>query len=146
MESTDDVKTIPEISTTVLLTESCMEELEHKPGSRPPKRKRGGQAGNQNARKHGLYSGALKPAEKEEFLEIIGREQVAPEVAYFRVKLKGILDNDPGNNRAIRDASRQIIRYYRKLMKLDKTKTEAVRMILDFILIQHASTLTPIEK
>jgi hypothetical protein len=51
------------------------------------KRKRGGQKGNGNARKHGFYSGTLSPAETSQLWNITNLEGVDPEIAFIRTPL-----------------------------------------------------------
>ena len=47
------------------------------------RRKRGGQKGNGNARKHGFYSGTLSPAETSQLWNITNLEGVDPEIAFI---------------------------------------------------------------
>ena len=56
-------------------------------------RKRGGQPGNQNARKHGYYSRHFTPEEMEQLEEINYHKGLDPEIALLRVKLNNMLDN-----------------------------------------------------
>jgi len=74
------------------------------------KRKRGGQKGNRNARKHGFYSGTLSPAETSQLWNITNLEGVDPEIALIRVRLQSCLEHHPGNRRVIREASRLIVK------------------------------------
>ena len=60
----------------------------------PPKRKSGGQPGNQNARKHGFYSKHLPPEQLQQFDDALTVRDLAPEIAIVRVRLNGLL-NDP---------------------------------------------------
>ena len=59
-----------------------------------PKLKSGGQPGNQNARKHGLYSKHLPAQRLEEYNNALAVRDLAPEIAIVRVRLNGLL-NDP---------------------------------------------------
>jgi len=63
------------------------------------KRKRGGQKGNQNARKHGFYSLALNHDEICRFWNIVSQEHTDPEMAILRVKLLSLVDNAPASRR-----------------------------------------------
>ena len=65
------------------------------------KRRRGGQRGNQNARKHGFYSRVLDEAEQIDFMLAAGVEGIDDEIALLRVKIKSILENDPENVKLI---------------------------------------------
>ena len=58
------------------------------------KLKSGGQPGNQNARKHGLYSKHLHPEQLQQFDDALAVRDLAPEIAIARVRLNGLL-NDP---------------------------------------------------
>ena len=51
------------------------------------RRKRGGQKGNGNARKHGFYSGTFSPAETSQLWNITNLEGVDPEIAFIRTPL-----------------------------------------------------------
>ena len=52
------------------------------------KRKRGGQPGNQNARKHGLYCGTMTPDELCQFWDVLNAQDIDPAVAVLRNKVK----------------------------------------------------------
>jgi hypothetical protein len=121
------------------LSESGAMEPECKPRTRRTKKYRGGQKGNQNARKHGFYSGTLTPSEETEIMHIIREENIDPPIACIRVKLLNLLLNDPGNTRAITSASIQLTRYCRSKFHLDKSGMAAIRLIIDHVLNQYAS-------
>ena len=59
-----------------------------------PKRKRGGQPGNQNARKHGYYSRHFTPEQMQQLEEIDYHKGLDPEIALLRVRLNTLL-RDP---------------------------------------------------
>jgi len=94
------------------------------------KRKRGGQEGNRNARKHGFYSAALSHAETRELWNITRLEGVDPEIAFIRVKLQSSLQHDPGNRRVIREASRQVVKWYSENYGLDATTRSYLKTIV----------------
>jgi hypothetical protein len=98
------------------------------------KRKRGGQEGNGNARKHGFYSGALSPAETRQLWNITNLEGVDPEVALIRVKLQSSLQHDPGNRRVIREASRLLVRWYSANYGLDASDRSYLKTVVDNLL------------
>src|SRR4030065_467318 len=52
------------------------------------KRKRGGQKGNRNARKHGFFSGTLSPAETRQMWNITNLEGVDPEIGLTNIESK----------------------------------------------------------
>ena len=74
------------------------------------KRKRGGQPSNQNARKHGLYSGDLSPGQVSEFWRIVTTEKIDPQSAIMRIKLRLLLQQEPVNPRVLKDAARLMAR------------------------------------
>jgi hypothetical protein len=89
--------------------------MEHK-----PKRKRGGQQGNQNARKHGFYSVNLNPREICEFWNIINLGGVEPELVALRIKLYSALRDAPGNRRVLREASHLLVKWYHSKYHFDR--------------------------
>jgi len=98
------------------------------------KRKRGGQKGNGNARKHGFYSGTLSPAETGQVWNIVNLEGVDPEIAFIRVKLQSSLQHDPGNRRVIREASRLIAEWYSANYGLDATTGSYLKAVVQDLL------------
>jgi len=97
-------------------------------------RKRGGQKGNRNARRHGFYSGALSPAQTQELWNITNLEGVDPEIALIRVKLQSSLQNDPGNRRVIREASRLLVKWYSANYRLDPTDRNYLKTVVENLL------------
>jgi hypothetical protein len=91
------------------------------------KRVRGGQPGNQNARKHGFYSSKMSPDEVCRFWNIVNLEDVEPEVVAFRLKLHSVLKSDPGNRRTLMEAVKMITRYYKVKFQMNKSDANAVR-------------------
>ncbi len=67
------------------------------PKSRLPKRKRGGQPGNHNARTHGFYAAVLTPEQEEEARRITSEEGLDPELANMRVRLHAVILSNPDN-------------------------------------------------
>ena len=66
----------------------------------PPRgsvRPSGGQLGNQNARKHGLYSKYLAPKQRQDYDAACGVRGVEAELALFRCKLAEMLETEPWN-------------------------------------------------
>lgn len=61
------------------------------------KRKRGGQRGNQNARKHGFYSCVLDDTEQSNIAQAASLEGIDEEITVLRVKLQSVLVKDPDN-------------------------------------------------
>ncbi len=98
------------------------------------KRRRGGQKGNRNARKHGFYSGTLSPAETSQLWNITNLEGVDPEIALIRVKLQSSLQYDPGNRRVIREASRLLVKWYSAEYGLDVTNGKYLKAVVESLL------------
>jgi hypothetical protein len=98
------------------------------------RRKRGGQKGNGNARKHGFYSAALSPAQTSQLWNIVNLEGVDPEVALIRVKLQSSLQHDPGNRRVIKEASRLIVKWYSESYGLDATTGSYLKSVVQDLL------------
>jgi len=98
------------------------------------KRKRGGQKGNRNARKHGFYSAALSPAQTRQLWNITNVEGVDPEIALIRVKLQSSLQHDPGNRRVIREASGLLVKWYSANYRLDPTDRNYLKTVVENLL------------
>jgi hypothetical protein len=75
------------------------------------KRKRGGQKGNHNARKHGIYSSALTPDEICRFWNILNQESLAPEMAVLRIKLQSLVHQTLVNRRVLREVVKLIVKW-----------------------------------
>jgi len=98
------------------------------------KRRRVGQKGNRNARKHGFYSGTLSPAETFQLWNITNLEGVDPEIAFIRVKLQSSLQHDPGNRRVIREASRLLGKWYSANYRLDPSDRNYLKTVVENLL------------
>jgi uncharacterized protein YjcR len=94
------------------------------------KRKRGAPVGNQNARKHGLYSSILSLPQICEFWNILNLGGVEPELVALRIKLWSALRCAPGNRRVLMEASKLLAKWYRSKYRLDAiTNTEIKKFI-----------------
>ena len=89
-------------------------------GLKRKNRKRGGQKGNQNARKHGFYSAKMSPEEACRYLKIMREERIDPEMAVLRVKLEGLTEQGPVNRRVLKEAARVIVKWSTKKYGLDR--------------------------
>jgi hypothetical protein len=98
------------------------------------KRRRGGQKGNRNARKHGFYSDTLSPTQAQEVRNIINLEGVDFQIAAIRVKLQSSLAVNPGNRRVIGEASRLLAKWYSEKFGLDSTDRGNLKTIVENIL------------
>jgi len=109
------------------------------------KRKRGGQKGNRNARRHGFYSATLSPAETRQLWNITNLEGVDPEIAFVRVKLQSSLQHDPGNLRVIREASRLLVKWYSANYRLDPADRNYLKSVVENLLeiasMRHSTSL-----
>lgn len=76
------------------------------------KRQRGGQPGNQNARKHGLYSARLSLEQVCEIANILNAGGGNPELIALRLKLASALRCAPENRRVFMEASKILYKWY----------------------------------
>jgi len=106
------------------------------------KMNRGGQKGNQNARKHGFYSSFLTPDEINQFCKIVNTEHVNLDVAVLRIKVQGVLQQAPDNRRVLYDASRLIARKYGAQHHFDRADRACLKSIVNSGL-QQASGAPP---
>jgi hypothetical protein len=72
------------------------------------KRHRGGQPGNQNARKHGFYAANLSKEDLAELWRRCNEQGTEPLVALLQTKLLFVLRHDPQNKRLLRELARQM--------------------------------------
>jgi hypothetical protein len=86
------------------------------------KRRRGGQQGNQNARKHGFYSRVLTVEQVGSFWAAVSQEHVDPEVALMRVKLQSLFANAPLDARTLKSAARLIVKWTAIKIKMNRSQ------------------------
>ena len=97
------------------------------------KRKRGGQPGNRNARKHGFYAANLSPQEISELWNILNQGGIEPELAILRMKLGFILRYAPGNHRLLREITGLLYKWYRSRYGFNREDKSVFRkFICDF--------------
>lgn len=115
-----------------------------------PKNKGGAPLGNQNARKHGFYSRALKDGEKADFEDARDVEGIDEEIALLRVKIKSLVEYDPQNIQLIMRAVEYIgrlIRIKNNISKNDKKGLlAAVGNVLKDIILPAGMTIGSIVK
>jgi hypothetical protein len=111
-----------------------MKNESHLPGNRKMKKKRGGQQGNQNARKHGFYSSTISPTEICEFWNIVNLEGIETIIAVIRIKLRSLLQHNPGNQHALREASKVLSKWYCIKYQLEHTDTIRLKSVITCIL------------
>src|SRR4030042_1712673 len=93
-----------------------------------PKRKKGGQPGNQNARKHGFYSSKFNQEEKFEFRLAAGMEGIAEEIALLRYEIKKAVSGGDIKNLVplvkAATALEKLIRTHQKVFVGDKKRLD----------------------
>ncbi len=92
-------------------------------------RPRGGQPGNQNARKHGFYSAVFTRQDKTNLNQAAEIEGLDEEIALIRARLRSVVKNDPDNIRLISEAASTLARLMRTSHKLGFSKTEDVEEV-----------------
>ena len=102
------------------------------------KRHRGGQPGNQNARKHGFYSPYMSQPEIDELNKALDQEDIDKHVAATRIKLSSALLADPSNRRLLGDASRQLSKYYRCQNHMDKEDYAEIKKFIRLVITEAA--------
>ena len=90
-------------------------------------KKRGGQKGNQNARKHGFYSRVLDEAERLDFQMATNVEGIDDEIALLRVKIKSLLERDPENIKLIMQATNTLARLVRTRYNISKEDKQGLK-------------------
>ena len=75
-----------------------------------PRRRRGGQPDNRNARKHGFYASALTPEEQETLRMAIDLKGLNAEIAVLRVKLMELISNPGTSHELLLLAARTLTR------------------------------------
>jgi hypothetical protein len=88
------------------------------------KSKRGGQPGNQNARKHGFYSPVMDSAQRHRLKEAALVKGLDEEINLLRVKLQSVVEHDPDNVRLILQAAVSLGRLMRTRNKLGEGKED----------------------
>ena len=103
--------------------------------------KKGGQKGNQNARKHGFYNCALTEAEKllvEEALELEGLDQ---EIALLRVKLAELVKDCPDRIDLYLAAANAIARLVTTRYQISKDQKNSLKQAISKVLCEVAAPL-----
>ncbi|MBA7683235.1 hypothetical protein ES703_91596 [subsurface metagenome] len=97
-------------------------------------RKRGAPKGNQNARKHGFYSKVLDEAEQLDFELASGVEGVDDEIALLRVKIKSVLETDPGNVKLIMQATNTLAKLVKTRYNITKEQRKGLKEAIGNVL------------
>jgi len=98
------------------------------------KGKRGGQTGNQNARKHGFYSRVLDEAEQVSFEIATDVEGLDEEIALLRIKIKSLLERDPENIRLIMQATNHLSQMVRTKYNISKEDSKGLKDAITTVL------------
>jgi len=98
------------------------------------RRRRGAPKGNQNARKHGFYSKVLDEAEQLDFELAAGVNGIDDEIALLRVKIKSLLENDPGNIRLIIQVTNALERLVRTRYNITKEQKKGLKEAIGSVL------------
>ena len=98
------------------------------------KRKRGGQPGNSNARRHGFYSPVLTIDETNQLWQAVYLEGSDPSLAMLRIKLAAVLSRNPDNRRVIGEAVRLLAAWYRDRYDLTGRDEAVFRKVIRRIL------------
>jgi hypothetical protein len=115
-------------------------------------RKRGGQKGNQNARKHGFYSSILNPDEINSLGNLLNQEHIDPGMAVLRVKLQSFIQRvesqrntsdiqpkcTPADRRLIGEVSRLIVKWAVKNYRLNRADRAKMRAAVDDVLERYS--------
>ena len=105
------------------------------------KRPRGGQKGNQNARRHGFYSQALDEAQRLDLEAAQGIDGLDAEIAVLRVKIKALLESDPDNIKLIMQATSTLARLLRTRYSLTEHEGKGIEAAITNVLTELAPPL-----
>ena len=103
--------------------------------------KRGAPKGNQNARKHGFYSRALTEAEKVDLEEASLIEGIDQEIAFLRMKLKELAENEPDRIDLHLEAANTIARLIRTRYQVSKEEKQSLKDAITKVLTEVAAPL-----
>lgn len=103
--------------------------------------KRGAPKGNQNARKHGFYSRALTEAEQVELEEASLVEGIDQEIAFLRLKLKGLAEREPGRIDLQIEAANTIARLIRTRYQISREQKKSLKDAIQKVLTEVAVPL-----
>ena len=95
------------------------------------KSNRGGQKGNQNARKHGFYSSLLTPDQVSQLWNIVTKENVPQESAIMRLKLQSMLSQSTANTRTLKEAVRLLVKWSAQKYHLNRAGRVHMRALLE---------------
>jgi hypothetical protein len=100
----------------------------------PVKLKRGGQPGNQNARKHGFYSPVMDKDQKRRLKQAALVKGLDEEISLLRVQIQSVVEHQPGNTRLILQAVLSLARLLRTRNTLGGDKNEELAQAIKTII------------
>ena len=108
---------------------------------RKEKRSKGGQPGNQNARKHGFYSRALDEAEALHLEDAAEVEGLDEEIAVLRIRLRRLLEECPERLDLQLDAANTITRMVRTRYQISQDQRKSLKDAIGKVLEEVAAPL-----
>jgi hypothetical protein len=99
-------------------------------------KKRGAPPGNQNARKHGLYSRALTEAQKLTLERVYDVEGLDDEIALLRIRLLGLVEEAPGRLDLQLQVTRAIDRLIRTRYEVSKEQKRSLKEAMQKVLTE----------
>lgn len=106
-----------------------------------PKKQRGGQPGNQNARKHGFYSRAVDAAEALQLEDAAAVEGLDEEIAILRVRLRRLLGECPDRLDLQLDAANTLTRMVKTRYQITKEQRRSLKDAIGKVLEEVAAPL-----
>ena len=100
-------------------------------------RHRGGQPGNQNARKNGYYAAILSPSEQAELSDLLA-EGVEHVIAFSRIRIKSILGKDPIDSCALSRVLKSLVNWYVLKNNLSSSERAALRKYMRHLFTQNS--------
>jgi len=92
-------------------------------------KKRGGQPGNHNARKHGFYSSFLTAEEISWYWNFTATEGVDHEAAIVRIKLQSFIQQQEVNPDVLEKSAKLLVNVCRAKYKLNRTQAAGLRKV-----------------
>jgi hypothetical protein len=106
-------------------------------------RKTGGQPGNQNARKHGLYSKVLTHEEKCGLKYAAAVDGIDQELAVLRIKFVSLLAKDGQNLQLINRSAETMAKLYRIKYGLSRNDTSILKAAVASVIEEFIIPGTP---
>ena len=104
-------------------------------------RKRGGQPGNRNSRKHGFYSKGLDNNLRREFRRASKMEGLDDEITLLRLNIKSLMDKDPPDLRLVDREARTLAALISARDNLHTESGDDLKKALEAVLSKYPSGL-----